>query len=53
MSEIAGVSRFTLVVNVTEERIKKIIGQLEKQVEVIKAYYNTDEETTFSGILSF
>ncbi len=47
MSEIEGVSRFTLVVNLTEERIKKIIGQLEKQVEVIKAYYHTDEETIF------
>lgn len=47
MSEIEGVSRFTLVVNMTEENIKKIIGQLEKQVEVIKAYYHTDDETIF------
>ncbi|MEH6406625.1 MAG: acetolactate synthase small subunit [Leeuwenhoekiella sp.] len=47
ISEIEGVSRFTLVINVTEERIKKIIGQLEKQVEVIKAFYHTDEETIF------
>lgn len=47
MSEIEGVSRFTIVVNMTEEQIKKIIGQLEKQVEVIKAFYHTDEETIF------
>jgi len=47
MSEIEGVSRFTLVLNLTEERIKKIIGQLEKQVEVIKAFYHTDEQTIF------
>ena len=47
MSEIEGVSRFTIVVNLTEERIKKVIGQLEKQVEVIRAYYHTDEETIF------
>ena len=46
-SEIEGVSRFTLVVNVTEEQIKKIIGQLERQVEVIKAYYHTDDETIY------
>lgn len=47
MSEIEGVSRFTLVLSLTEERIKKIIGQLEKQVEVIKAFYHTDEQTIF------
>ena len=46
-SEIEGVSRFTIVVDVTEEQIKKIIGQIEKQVEVIKAYYHTDEETIY------
>ncbi|MEM1003637.1 MAG: acetolactate synthase small subunit [Bacteroidota bacterium] len=46
-SEIDGVSRFTLVVDITEEQMKKIIGQLERQVEVIKAYYHTDEETIY------
>jgi len=46
-SEIPGVSRFTIVVDMTEEQIKKIIGQIEKQVEVIKAYYHTEEETIY------
>ncbi|MBT8244927.1 MAG: acetolactate synthase small subunit [Winogradskyella sp.] len=46
-SEIEGVSRFTLVVNITEDQMKKIIGQLERQVEVIKAYYHTDDETIY------
>jgi len=46
-SEIDGVSRFTLVVDITEEQMKKIIGQLERQVEVIKAFYHTDEETIY------
>jgi acetolactate synthase-1/3 small subunit len=46
-SEIKSVSRITLLVRVTEEQIKKIIGQLEKQVEVIKAYYHTDEATIY------
>lgn len=46
-SEIEGVSRFTLVVNITETQMKKIIGQLEKQVEVIKAFYHTDEQTIY------
>ncbi len=47
LSEIEGVSRFTIVVNLSEERMKKILGQIEKQVEVIKAYYHTDEETIY------
>ena len=47
VSEIEGVSKFTILVNVTESQIKKIIGQIEKQVEVIKAYYHTEEETIY------
>ncbi len=47
-SEIDDVFRWTLVVQVTEAQIKKIIGQIERQIEVIKAYYHTDEETIFT-----
>jgi len=46
-SEIKSVSRFTLLVKVTESQIKKIIGQIEKQVEVIRAYYHLDNETIY------
>ena len=34
-SEIEGVSRFTILVNMSEINVKKIIGQIEKQIEVI------------------
>ena len=47
VSEIESVNRWTVVINVSEEQIKKIIGQIEKQVEVIKAYYHTEEETIY------
>ena len=46
-SEIKSVSRITLLVKVTEVEIKKIIGQIEKQVEVIKAYYHIDEQIVY------
>lgn len=46
-SEIEGVSRFTIVVDMPETQMKKVIGQIEKQVEVIKAYYHTDDETIY------
>ncbi|MDX1470220.1 MAG: acetolactate synthase small subunit [Flavobacteriaceae bacterium] len=53
VSEIEGVSRFTILVNITEDQMKKIIGQIEKQVEVIKAYYHTDEETIYQESCMF
>ncbi|APG59201.1 acetolactate synthase small subunit [Christiangramia salexigens] len=46
-SEVNEVMRFIIIVNVTEEQIKKIVGQIEKQIEVIKAFYHTDEETIY------
>ena len=47
ISEIENVSKWTIVVKLTEDQMKKIIGQIEKQVEVIKAYYHTEEETIY------
>ncbi|MGJ8591951.1 MAG: acetolactate synthase small subunit [Aquaticitalea sp.] len=47
VSEIENISKFTIVVNISEEQMKKIIGQIEKQVEVIKAFYHKDEETIY------
>jgi acetolactate synthase-1/3 small subunit len=46
-SEIEGVSKFTIVVNTTEKWVRNIVGQIEKQIEVIKAFYHTDEETIY------
>lgn len=52
-SEVKSVSRTTLLVKVTEEQIKKILGQLEKQIAVIKAFYHTDEETVYQESCMF
>lgn len=43
-SEIEGIHRFTIVIDETEEVVRKLCRQIEKQVEVLKAYYNTNEE---------
>ncbi len=45
--EIENVFRFIIVVEMTESGIEKVIKQIEKQVDVIKAFYHTDEETIF------
>ena len=47
MTEIEDVSRWTILVYTSEDLIKKIVGQINKQVEVIKSYYHTDEETIY------
>ena len=43
-SEIEGIHRFTIVIDEMEEVVRKLARQLEKQVEVLKVYYNTNEE---------
>ncbi|WP_299393930.1 acetolactate synthase small subunit [uncultured Gelidibacter sp.] len=47
VSEIENVSKWTIVVKLHEDQMKKIIGQIEKQVEVIKAYFHTEDETIY------
>ena len=47
ITEIDDVQRWTILVNTTETYIKKIVGQINKQVEVIKAYFHTDDETIY------
>ena len=43
-SEAEGIHRFTIVINETEEVVRKLCRQIEKQVEILKVYYNTNEE---------
>lgn len=49
-SEVESISRFTIVVNETEEVIRKLVRQIEKQVEVLKAYYNTVDEIVWQEL---
>jgi acetolactate synthase-1/3 small subunit len=43
-TEVESVHRFTIVINETEDVVRKVCRQIEKQVEVLKAYFNTNEE---------
>ncbi|MCC9168841.1 acetolactate synthase small subunit [Pontibacter harenae] len=43
-SEIEGIHRFNIVIHETEEVVRKLAGQIEKQVEVLKVYYHTNED---------
>ena len=46
-SELNDIYRFVIVVTVKEDLIRKVISQIEKQIEVIAAFYHTDQETIF------
>lgn len=52
-SEVEGIHRFTIVINETEETVKKLARQIEKQVEVLKAYYNTGEEIVWQELAMY
>lgn len=41
-TEIKGIYRYTIVVTVTEAQVIKLVKLIEKQVEVMKAFYFTD-----------
>ncbi|WP_299583472.1 acetolactate synthase small subunit [uncultured Sunxiuqinia sp.] len=49
-SAIKGISKFTIVVKEEEDRVKKVVGQLEKVVEVLKAFYHTNDEMVFQEL---
>src|SRR5688572_10393264 len=49
-SEVEGIHRFTIVINETEDVVKKLARQIEKQVEVLKAYFNTGDEIVWQEL---
>ena len=42
-SEIEGIHRFNILINESEDVVRKIVRQIEKQVDVLKAYFNTND----------
>ena len=47
LSEIENIFRFVIVVNTSEFMIKRLIKQIEKQIEVIASFYHTNDQTIF------
>tara|TARA_Y100000385_G_scaffold265414_1_gene299680 strand:+ start:609 stop:1142 length:534 start_codon:yes stop_codon:yes gene_type:complete len=46
-SEIKNIFRFVIVVKSTEFSIKRIIKQIDKQIEVIASFYHSDDQTIY------
>ncbi|MBX2934234.1 MAG: acetolactate synthase small subunit [Ferruginibacter sp.] len=49
-TEVESVHRFTIVISETEDVVKKLCRQIEKQVEVLKAYYNNGDEIVWQEL---
>jgi len=49
-SEIEGIHRFNIVIDETEEVVSKLARQIEKQVEVLKVYYHTNEDVIWQEL---
>ena len=39
-SSIKGIHKFTIVVKSTQDMVEKVVGQIDKLVEVLKAFYH-------------
>lgn len=49
-SAIPGVHKFTIVVHEEPSKVEKVVNQIEKLVEVLRAYYHTDDEVIHQEI---
>jgi len=49
-SAIEGVYKFLVVVNTTETIVKKVVAQIEKLIDVIRAFYHTNDEMIYTEV---
>jgi acetolactate synthase-1/3 small subunit len=49
-SAMPGIHKFTIVVNDTYEKVQKVVGQIEKLVEVLRAFSHTEDEVIHQEI---
>ena len=49
-SEVKDVYRFTIVIQTTEDQVKKVTKQIEKQIGVLKAFYHEVSEIVYQEI---
>ena len=52
-SAIAGIHKFTITTFTDEVIIEKVVKQIDKRVDILKAYYNTDEDLVYQEIAMY
>lgn len=49
-SAIKGIHKFTITLFTTKDAVEKVVKQIDKRVDILKAYYNTDEDLVHQEI---
>ncbi len=49
-SAIKGIHKFTITVYTTQSVVEKVVKQIEKRVDILKTYFNTDEDLVHQEI---
>jgi len=49
-SSIPGVHKFTITAETDKDMVTKVVHQIEKRIDVLKAYYYTDEEVIYQEV---
>jgi acetolactate synthase-1/3 small subunit len=52
-SEIEGIHRFNILIVESHDVVRKLARQIEKQVEVLKVYFNTNDQITWQELALF
>ena len=51
-SKIEGIHKFKILARTTEKNAREVVLQMEKRVDVVKAFYQEDSERSFMEIVS-
>ncbi len=46
-SEVSGIHRYTVVIKEEEDKVKNIVKQIEKQIDVFRAFYHRNEDIVY------
>lgn len=49
-SAIKGIHKFTITVFTTQDVVEKVVKQIDKRIDILKAYYNTDDDLVHQEI---
>jgi len=49
-SSLPGIHKFTITVETDKDMITKVVGQIEKRIDILKAFFYTDEEVIYQEV---
>jgi len=49
-SAINGIHKFTITVYTTQDVVEKVVKQIDKRIDILKSYFNTDDDLVYQEI---